>query len=107
MFYSSEFQTIFKSVDNFDSIIMGNAQSIALIGLTDHFNAPLIFTSSSKFSCFSESYMGAYAHDSFISNIFMNFGDEMTFRQRIANVLINGFNRFITKCMMMIQVCMF
>lgn len=104
MFYSSEFQTILNSRQNFDAIIMGNAQSIALIGLTDFFDAPLIVTSSSKFSCFLESLTGAYAHDSFISNFFMNFGDEMTFSQRFTNVLVNGFNRLMSKGMMTVQV---
>ncbi|XP_063703616.1 UDP-glycosyltransferase UGT5-like [Culicoides brevitarsis] len=90
---NDEYQAMVAS-KNVDVILMNSADNPLFLGVGKELNAPIVITSAQKLTFFLEHYTGAFAHDSFMTNIFLPIADEMTFKERLVNTIANWLGRF-------------
>ncbi|XP_063703611.1 UDP-glycosyltransferase UGT5-like [Culicoides brevitarsis] len=80
---------------NVDVILMNFAENPLFLGVGKELNAPIVITSAQKMTLVMEYYTGAYAHDSFVTNILLPIADEMSFKERLINTLTNWLSRIL------------
>uniref|UniRef100_A0A336MFS1 CSON001006 protein n=1 Tax=Culicoides sonorensis TaxID=179676 RepID=A0A336MFS1_CULSO len=92
---SDEMQTFINTKQEFDAIISGFSESWVFFGLSQTLNAPIILIAPQKLSIMVESFIGVYAHDSFVANPFLRLNDKMNFIERCINTLVNILMRLL------------
>uniref|UniRef100_A0A336MNB0 UDP-glucuronosyltransferase n=1 Tax=Culicoides sonorensis TaxID=179676 RepID=A0A336MNB0_CULSO len=92
---SDEMQTLINTKQEFDAIISGFSESWVFFGLSQTLNAPIILIAPQKLSIMVESFIGVYAHDSFVANPFLRLNDKMNFIERCINTLVNILMRLL------------
>lgn len=96
---SSIFQDILKN-EKFDLVITHIIQNLGLLGVIPHFNSSSIYITTLAGPPFITNMVGNRLPPSFIPSLFVDYGDKMSFMQRLKNTLLEfgsvvGFDFFV------------
>lgn len=86
---SPEVQKLLKSDEKFDVILVEIFMSESLIGLGEHFNAPVIAVSTFGSNKWVNDLTGTPAPSSIVPSPFLSLTQDMTFCQRVYNTVFN------------------
>ncbi|RZC32879.1 UDP-glucuronosyltransferase 2C1-like, partial [Asbolus verrucosus] len=84
-------QNLLNSGETFDVVIMEHFLNDALVGIAQHFNAPLVLIAPSAASGINNYLFANPAPSSYVPNIMGNFDKHMNFLQRVQNYIFNIF----------------
>lgn len=86
---------LIESGQKFDAVIVFWFIAEPLLGIADHFKAPIIAFSSVGNTFLITKHTNAPANPSFVPHIFLPFSDNMSFTERVANTALSIFADFL------------
>ena len=89
MMSSGDVQTLLKSGETFDAVIVELFALDALIGFGQHFNCPVIGVTTFDGVYWNDIYTSNQSPYSYVPMIFAGLPDEMTFTQRLRNTVLS------------------
>lgn len=92
---SESVQTLLKSNEKFDLVIVELFAIEALLGFGQHFNCPLIGVNTFDAIYWNDIYTGNESPFSYIPNVFLGMPDHMTFPQRLTNTIFSQIEKFV------------
>ncbi|XP_063704743.1 LOW QUALITY PROTEIN: UDP-glycosyltransferase UGT5-like [Culicoides brevitarsis] len=95
--WNDELQALINSKTEVDCVVMGFSESPVLLGISKVLKAPVVMTSTQKLAYFLEYYIGAFAHDSFVTNPMLTVDPKITFFIRMKNTVVNWVFRILMR----------